>query len=132
MVKVESPNNLKSALNDNHREYNELKQLNADLVMRLSQLEEELDQTRHNNGFAIDQRDREIYDFRSRLQELMADYDELMNSKTTLEFEINTYRRLLESEETRTNRKTTTTTTSSTIYQSQQPKYGPFFPPILK
>lgn len=104
MVKVESPTNLKSALNENHREYNELKQLNADLVMRLSQLEEELDQTRRNNSFAIDQRERDIAEIRAKLQELMADYDELMNSKTSLEFEINTYRRLLESEETRTTR----------------------------
>lgn len=31
----------------------------------------------------------------------MATYDELMNRKTSLEFEINTYRRLLECEETR-------------------------------
>ena len=108
IVKVESTSSLKSTLNDNSREYNELRQLNADLVSRLGQLEEELDKTRHNNGYAIDQREREIAEVRQRLHELMVDYDELMNSKTSLEFEINTYRRLLESEETRTTKTRTT------------------------
>ncbi len=56
---------------------------------------------RRNNGEEIDHRDRDISELRARLQELMNDYDELMNNKTTLEFEINTYRRLLECEETR-------------------------------
>lgn len=123
-VKVESSTNLKSALNDSQREYNDLKQHNADLIMRLSQLEEELDSVRHNNGFSLDQRDRDIAELRAKLQELMGDYDELMNNKASLEFEINTYRRLLESEETRSTRVgeqrfkpstvyTTTTTTSS-------------------
>lgn len=108
IVKVESTSSLKSTLNDNSREYNELRQLNADLVSRLGQLEEELDKARHNNGYAIDQREREIAEVRQRLHELMVDYDELMNSKTSLEFEINTYRRLLESEETRTTKSRTT------------------------
>lgn len=102
IVKVESSSSLKSTLNENSREYNELRQSNAELVARLGQLEEELDKTRHSNGYAIDQRERELAEMRGRLHELMADYDELMSSKTSLEFEINTYRRLLESEETRT------------------------------
>jgi intermediate filament protein if len=102
--KVESTHGLKASLGDSQREYNELKQSNADLIMRLSQLEEDLDQTRRNNGFTLDSKDRDIAELRAKLQELMADYDELMSNKTTLEFEINTYRRLLESEETRTTR----------------------------
>jgi len=103
-VKTESTANLKSAYNDSQREYNDLKQMNADLIYRLSQLEEELDSVRRENGLTLDQRDRDISEMRQRLQELMGDYDELMNNKASLEFEINTYRRLLESEETRTTR----------------------------
>ncbi len=72
--------------------------------MRLSQLEEELDTVRRNNGLTLDHHDRDIAEMRAKLQELMGDYDELMNNKASLEFEINTYRRLLESEETRTTR----------------------------
>ena len=99
--------------------------------MRLSQLEEELDTVRRNNGFGLDQRDRDIAEMRSNLQQLMGDYDELMNNKASLEFEINTYRRLLESEETRTTRissvdtsnryKSTTSTASSSVYRQPTP-----------
>ncbi len=103
-VKTESTANLKAAFNDSQQEYASLKQLNADLCYRLSQLEEELDSVRRENGLTLDQRDRDISEMRQRLQELMSDYDELMNNKASLEFEINTYRRLLESEETRTSR----------------------------
>jgi chromosome segregation ATPase len=41
--KVESSTNLKSALGESQRDYHELRQINADLIMRLSQIEEELD-----------------------------------------------------------------------------------------
>jgi chromosome segregation ATPase len=41
--KVENSSNLKSALSESQRDYNELRQINADLIMRLSQIEEELD-----------------------------------------------------------------------------------------
>lgn len=113
IVKVESSSSLKSTLNDSAREYNEQRQLNAELVARLGHLEEELDKTRHANGYELDQREREIAEIRTRLHELMADYDELMNSKTSLEFEINTYRRLLESEETRTTKTTSSRSQAS-------------------
>jgi len=103
-VKTESTANLKAAFNDSQQEYANLKQVNADLCYRLSQLEEELDSVRRENGLTLDQRERDITEMRQRLQELMSDYDELMNNKASLEFEINTYRRLLESEETRTTR----------------------------
>lgn len=103
-VKTESTDNLKAAFNDSQQEYANLKQVNADLCYRLSQLEEELDSVRRENGLTLDQRDRDISEMRQRLQDLMNDYDELMNNKASLEFEINTYRRLLESEETRTSR----------------------------
>lgn len=123
--KVESTHSLKSSLNDTQREYNDLKQINADLVMRLSQLEEDLDATRRNNGFTLDAKDRDIAELRSKLQELMADYDELMSNKTTLEFEINTYRRLLESEETRSSRvqpvSTNITSTTPTFRPAPRP-----------
>lgn len=119
-VKTESTANLKSAFNDSQREYGDLKQLNADLCYRLSQLEEELDSVRRENGLTLDQRDRDISEMRQRLQELMSDYDELMNNKASLEFEINTYRRLLESEETRTTRISKIESHESSQRQRQQ------------
>ena len=128
----------KDALGDSQREYTDLKQHNADLIMRLSQLEEELDTVRRNNGFGLDQRDRDIAEMRANLQQLMGDYDELMNNKASLEFEINTYRRLLESEETRTTRvtenryKSTTTTASSSVYRQPPPSKEVSPPPVYQ
>jgi len=120
-VKTESTANLKAAFNDSQQEYANLKQLNADLCYRLSQLEEELDSVRRENGLTLDQRDRDISEMRQRLQELMSDYDELMNNKASLEFEINTYRRLLESEETRTSRMQHESRHVSAPYVQQHP-----------
>jgi hypothetical protein len=59
----------------------------------------------------------------------MASYDEIVSNKSSLEFEINTYRRLLESEEahvkkvsnTSSSTTTTTTTTSSHIHHPSPP-----------
>lgn len=137
-VKTESTDNLKAAFSDSQQEYANLKQVNADLCYRLSQLEEELDSVRRENGLTLDQRDRDISEMRQRLQELMNDYDELMNNKASLEFEINTYRRLLESEETRTSRMSDREVVTRThraaapapqpqpIVQQQQPVQGDF------
>ncbi len=72
--------------------------------MRLNQCEEELETLRRNNSSTIEEQSKQISNIKTRLQELMDDYDELMKNKSTLEFEINTYRRLLESEEVRTSK----------------------------
>jgi intermediate filament protein if len=103
-IKTESTTQLKGAFNDTQKDMHDLKQHNATLIMRLNQLEEELEQVRRHNGLALDERDRDMNELRGKLQDLIGDYDQLMNNKTSLEFEINTYRRLLESEEHRTTR----------------------------
>lgn len=102
--KTESPQALKSTLTESHRELIDLKQMNNDMAVRLSQLEEELDQKRRNNALTLDEKDRELVEIKAKLHDLMTDYDELMSNKASLEFEISTYRRLLECEETRESR----------------------------
>lgn len=67
----------------------------------LREYEERLEQTKASNQITFAERDREIASLREKISDLMSTYDELMNRKTSLEFEINTYRRLLECEETR-------------------------------
>ena len=116
-IKSDSAQQLKGAFNDSQKEMNDLKQHNSSLILRLNQLEEDLEHLRRNNGLVLDDKDREINDIRSKLQDLIGDYDQLMNNKTSLEFEINTYRRLLESEEHRTVRKV--------------PEYARYQPPQL-
>jgi intermediate filament protein if len=98
---AESPISLRSALNDQMSEYKELLKQNSEHTARLSRLEDDLDQTRRDYTLKTAQYDRDIHDLNNKYNDLVSDYDELMNSKVSIEFEINAYRRLLESEETR-------------------------------
>lgn len=127
-VKTDSPQVLKATLTESHKELIDLKQVNNDLAVRLSQLEEELDQKRRTNAFDLDEKDRELADLKGRLQDLMSDYDELMSNKASLEFEISTYRRLLECEETRGTRNPTQIDTNNN-HQRPQPGYQPSYSP---
>lgn len=94
---------LKQAHLESQREFIELQRRHSELMAKLRELEERLEQTKSNNQIHLAERDRDLSLLRDKIQEIMASYDELMNRKTSLEFEINTYRRLLECEETRLN-----------------------------
>lgn len=100
-LSVEESANLKESHLQSQREFIDLQQRHAKLMSHLRELEERLEQTKSNNQVALAERDRDIALLREKISELMSTYDELMNRKTSLEFEINTYRRLLECEETR-------------------------------
>jgi predicted RNase H-like nuclease (RuvC/YqgF family) len=78
-----------------------LQRRHGELGARLRELEELLEQAKAEGQSQVAEREREIGVLREQIGELMATYDELMSRKTSLEFEINTYRRLLECEETR-------------------------------
>ncbi|RNA18535.1 intermediate filament ifa-1 [Brachionus plicatilis] len=126
---AESPQAYKTTLTESHKELIDLKQLNNDLAVRLSQLEEELDQKRRDNAFALDEKDRDLADLKGRLHDLMADYDELMSNKASLEFEISTYRRLLECEETRGTRNPAHIDTNNNHQRAQPPVYQQSYSP---
>ncbi len=100
-LSVEESNTLKQSQLDSQRDYLELQRRHGELSARLRELEERLEVSKSSNLITLADRDREISTLREKISELMATYDELMNRKTSLEFEINTYRRLLECEETR-------------------------------
>lgn len=72
-----------------------------DYLKRLNLLEEHLDELRRKNGQELSDRERLLSELIAQINNLRDTYDELMHNKTSLEFEINTYRRLLESEESR-------------------------------
>lgn len=100
-LSAEESANMKLAHTNSQLEYIELQRRHGELGARLRELEELLEQSKTENQMHLADRDREISLLREKISELMATYDELMSRKTSLEFEINTYRRLLECEETR-------------------------------
>lgn len=111
-LSAEDANALKQTHLESQREFVDLQRKHGELMARLRELEERLEQSKSSNQITLAERDREIVTLREKISELMATYDELMNRKTSLEFEINTYRRLLECEETRIKSAGSGTTTS--------------------
>jgi len=97
----EESNVLKQTHVEHQRDYIDLQKKHSELSARLRELEERLEQSKSTTQITLAERDRDIANLRDKIAELMSTYDELMNRKTSLEFEINTYRRLLECEETR-------------------------------
>lgn len=98
-LKSDSVQSVRQTYSDSQKDFVDLKNLNAKLIQRLNQLEETLDNTRHQTGVNAEERDREINDIKIKIQDMLNDNDQLLSNKTSLEFEINTYKRLLESEE---------------------------------
>ncbi|KAI0979878.1 hypothetical protein GJ496_001921 [Pomphorhynchus laevis] len=95
---------LRNSVGDNRKELAQLQQECSHLTGVLSQLESDLEQCRRINASSLEEREREIFDLRTKLNHLIASYDEILANKTSLEFEIHTYRRLLEGEEAHVNK----------------------------
>jgi chromosome segregation ATPase len=112
--KTESPTSLKSSLNDHTNEYTELSRHNQSLAMRLVRLEEQLESSRQANAVKLDECDREYQSLSGKYNDLVEDYDQLLHNKASIEFEINAYRRLLESEESRNNNNSSNTNLNHT------------------
>ncbi|CAF1162837.1 unnamed protein product [Adineta steineri] len=111
----ENSNQIRISINETKKEMFDLQQDYNNYLQSMSELESKLETLKRENGDVIDTREREILELRSRLNDLMASYDEIVSNKSSLEFEINTYRRLLESEEAHVKKVASTTTTSGSI-----------------
>ena len=74
---------------------------NAELEFRIRDLEEEIKREESESGVLIENKDAEIKYLKDDLTKIMSEYEDLMASKTDLEVEIRTYRKLLEGEENR-------------------------------
>lgn len=68
---------------------------------RIHELEELIQTERKNNCRANDDRDQQIRELTHNLHDLERDYDELVETKSSLDSEISIYRKLLENEEKR-------------------------------
>lgn len=104
LVNQDNSNQLRVSITETKKEMFDLQQDYNNYLQQMSQLESKLETLKRENGDLIDTREREILELRSRLNQLMNSYDEILSNKSSLEFEINTYRRLLESEEAHVNK----------------------------
>ena len=95
----EETKKLRNLVSDQRREIATMKARNAELDIRIKEIEEMLASEQRDAQMLIEEKDAEIAELRRRQEQLLADYEELTKMKTTLEEEIRTYRRLLEGED---------------------------------
>ena len=95
----EETKRLRSAVNDQRHEIANIKARNGELEARIKSLDELLQQEDKDNNAQIRDKEDEIKKLRDRQNELMRDFEELAKTKTSLENEIDQYRRLLEGDE---------------------------------
>lgn len=98
VIAREETRKLRTAVSDQRREIANMKARNAELDARIKEIEELLLTEQKDGQILIDEKEAEIIDLRKRQSQLLADYDDLTKMKTSLEEEIQTYRRLLEGE----------------------------------
>ena len=89
---------LRQALSDLKKDIANFKARNAQIDVRIDEIQELLTSEQRDGQVMIEEKETEITELRRKLAQLLADYDELIRMKTTLEEEIRTYRRLLEGE----------------------------------
>ena len=74
---------------------------NAELESRIRDLEDEIKREENDSSQLIGQKEHEIQILKEELNRIITEYDDLMATKSDLEVEIRTYRKLLEGEENR-------------------------------
>jgi len=99
-VEVMDLSSLKSLLTENRDVYSQLQKEYSDLSNHLRQLEEDFERISGEHHRAQNDRDRELAELRGQAEQREQAIAAVLENNVSLRFEINTYRRLLEVEET--------------------------------
>jgi hypothetical protein len=95
--------NARSRIDELSSQVVRLTSVNANLEARIHDLESQMARQQDEFAASLESRDNEIRSLRDLLEDQMGEYRDLLGVKIQLDNEIATYRKLLESEETRLN-----------------------------
>lgn len=95
---MENIGNLRENFEANTKELDALKRYQEQLAARLQQLEENVDMERQNINSTLESQEDEVRRLHSELEALTNDCNHVNVNKATLEYEINVYKRLLDSQ----------------------------------
>lgn len=98
----EEVKNVKAKYSAMSKEMTSMKAMNASSSGRVAELEAEMSSMSRSHAMEMEEKSSEINSLRMQLAAQIMELKELMDSKLALDAEIATYRRLLQSEETRT------------------------------
>lgn len=95
---LENIETLRDAYDNNIKEIEDLKRNHNLMAARLQQVEEHVDMERAHVNDTLDAQNTEVKRLNEELQALQNDYNHINVNKATLEYEINVYKRLLDSQ----------------------------------
>lgn len=95
---LENIETLRDAYDNNNKEIEDLKRNHNLMAARLQQVEEHVDMERAHVNDTLEAQNNEVKRLNEELQALTNDYNHINVNKATLEYEINVYKRLLDSQ----------------------------------
>lgn len=126
-LQLETIESLRDTYDCNNKELEELKRQYECLQSRLRKAEEHVEDERRNINDTMNKQNEEVKKLNDDLDNLLNDYNHINSNKASLEYELNVYKRLLDSQLDRFNaeasaattaKRTTTTTIENTLNQT--------------
>ncbi|CAF0833174.1 unnamed protein product [Brachionus calyciflorus] len=122
-IQIENLETLRDNYDNNSKELDHLKHNYDSMAKRLQDLEQHVDSARNHMNETLEKQDNEIKNLNDDLGNLIDDYNNINSHKASLEYEIQVYKRLLDSQLERfapTNPESTPKLENQTIVSSNQ------------
>jgi hypothetical protein len=97
-LQLENMEQLRDTYDLNNKELDDLKKQNDLMQKRLACIEEHLEKERVHNQETMERQNEEVHALNQNLEQLLNDYNHINANKATLEYEMQVYKRLLDSQ----------------------------------